>query len=104
MLFRSPGLTSGFFATLVETGSVLGTFVGHDHANDYAAMLKGVCLTYGRALGLDTYGDLTRGARVIELTEGLGDFESWIREETGRVADRFSHSQLLIRENARLHK
>lgn len=100
----SPGLNSGFFATLVETGSVLGTFVGHDHANDYAAMLKGVCLTYGRALGLDTYGDLTRGARVIELTEGLGDFESWIREETGRVADRFSHSQLLIRENARLHK
>ncbi len=58
-------------------------------------MLDGVCLTYGRALGLDTYGDQTRGARVIELTEGLRDFESWIREETGQVADRFFRSQLL---------
>jgi len=91
----SPRLNSGFFSALVESGSVLGTFVGHDHSNDYAAMLHGVCLAYGRSVGLDTYGDLGRGARVIELTEGRMDFESWIREEDGSVSDRFSHAGLI---------
>ena len=91
----SPLLNSGFFTALVEAGSVLGTFVGHDHSNDFAAMLHGICLAYGRSVGLDTYGDLERGARVIELREGRKDFESWIREESGNVADRFSHSGLI---------
>lgn len=58
-------------------------------------MLHGVCLAYGRALGLDTYGNLARGARVIELTEGAMDFESWIRDVSGASAERFSYSQLL---------
>lgn len=95
----SPRLNSGFFSALVEQGSVLGTFVGHDHSNDYAAMLHGICLVYGRSIGLDTYGDLGRGARVIELTEGRMDFESWIREEGGCVVDRFSHSRLISGTN-----
>ena len=95
----SPRLNSGFFSALVESGSVLGTFVGHDHSNDFAAVLHGVCLAYGRSVGLDTYGDLGRGARVIELTEGRMDFDSWIREEDGRVADRFIRAGLISGAN-----
>lgn len=90
----APELNSGFFATLVEAGSILGTFVGHDHVNDFAAMLHGVCLTYGRSLGLDNYGDAIRGARVIEMIEGEKDFKSWIREENGAVVDAFSYADL----------
>ena len=95
----SPRLNSGFFAALVESGSVLGTFVGHDHSNDYAAMLHGVCLAYGRSVGLDTYGDLARGARVIELAEGADDFASWIREEGGIIAAQFSRAGLISTAN-----
>ncbi|MEI8311383.1 MAG: metallophosphoesterase family protein [Verrucomicrobiota bacterium] len=91
----SPRVNSGFFTALLEAGSVLGTFVGHDHSNDFAAMLHGICLTCGRSVGLDTYGDLERGARVIELAEGMMDFVSWIREESGNVTERFSHSGFL---------
>lgn len=94
----SPMLNSGFFTALVESGSVLGTFSGHDHSNDYSAILNRICLTYGRSVGLDTYGELNRGARVIELMEGVADFESWICEEGGGTADRFSYSGLLSRE------
>lgn len=90
----APELNSGFFAALVESGSVLGTFAGHDHDNDFAASLRGISLCYGRSLGLDTYGNLARGARVIELTQGAADFTSWIREESGNETCSFTHSTL----------
>lgn len=90
----APELNSGFFAALVESGNVLGVFAGHDHDNDFAAKLHGISLCCGRSLGLDTYGNLPRGARVIELTQVAADFESWIREESGADACRFSHSGL----------
>lgn len=90
----APELNSGFFAALVEDSRVLGVFAGHDHDNDFAADLQGISLCCGRSLGLDTYGSLARGARVIELTEGAADFTAWIREESGAEACRFSHSGL----------
>ena len=90
----APELNSGFFAAMVEAGSVLGAFAGHDHDNDFAARLHGISLCYGRSLGLDTYGNLPRGARVIELREGAADFESWIREESGDEVYKFTHSAL----------
>jgi len=91
----APEINSGFFATMVENGNVLGVFAGHDHDNDFAASLHGISLCYGRSLGLDTYGSLPRGARVIELFEGATGFESWIREESGAEADRFSHAAIV---------
>lgn len=90
----APELNSGLFAALVESGTVLGAFAGHDHDNDFAARLHEITLCCGRALGLDSYGSLARGARVIELAEGAADFESWVREESGAEACRFSHSRL----------
>lgn len=88
----APELNSGLFAALVESGSVLGVFAGHDHDNDFAAKLQGISLCYGRSLGLDTYGNLPRGARIIQLYENTADFESWIREESGSEAHRYRHS------------
>src|SRR5207237_2497181 len=81
----SPVLNSGFFAALWEAGDVMGTFVGHDHVNDFEGTLHGIRLCYGRWGGYSTYGRerLVTGARVIELTEGRRDFRTSIRAEGG---------------------
>ncbi len=34
----------------------MGTFVGHDHVNDFVGDLYGIRLCYGRATGFNTYG------------------------------------------------
>lgn len=86
-----PGaLNTGMFAAMVETGSVMGVFVGHDHDNDYVVAEKGIALGYGRFSGDDTtYSALRSGARIILLEEGKRTFESWILEDDGRVVSRF---------------
>ena len=81
-----PKLNSGMFAAMVEQGDVMGTFVGHDHVNDYVASYYNIALAYGRASGAkNTYGDLTQGGRVIVLKEGKRTFDTWIREKDGAV-------------------
>ncbi|PLT47574.1 metallophosphoesterase family protein [Paenibacillus sp. FSL W8-1187] len=79
------GVNGGMFAALLEGGDVSGVFVGHDHINDYVGELHGISLGYGRATGYATYGKegFPRGARVIRLTEGRRDFDSWLRLEGG---------------------
>lgn len=87
----SPMLNSGFFAAMVEMGDVMGTFVGHDHANDFCSTLHGIQLCYGRSTRYVSYVDDVRndhfltGARVIKLTEGKRSFETWIRQNDGTV-------------------
>ncbi|RXZ82423.1 metallophosphoesterase [Paenibacillaceae bacterium] len=78
-------INSGLFAALVEQGDVMGTFVGHDHDNDYCGMLHGIRLCYGRVTGYNTYGRLQRGARMIRLQEGERGFETWIRQADGEI-------------------
>ena len=82
-----PRVNSGFFAAMHEMGDVMGTFVGHDHVNDYWGDLHGIRLCYGRGTGYNTYGreGFQRGARVIRLTEGERGFESWLRLADGTV-------------------
>ena len=82
-----PAINSGFFAALVERGDVIGTFVGHDHVNDFEGTLHGIRLCYGRASGYHTYGreGFLRGARVIRLREGVRGFETWLRLADGAV-------------------
>ena len=89
-----PGaLNTGMFAAMVESGSVMGTFVGHDHDNDYVVAEKGIALGYGRFSGDDsTYNNLRPGARIIVVEEGQRCFESWILEEDGRIAHRMKFS------------
>ncbi len=79
----APSVNSGFFAAMHNAGDVLGTFVGHDHINDFCGTLHGIRLCYGRATGYNTYGraDFPRGARVIQLCEGTRQFETWLHLE-----------------------
>ena len=84
----APALNSGFFAALVEEGDVLGTFVGHDHVNDFEGALHGIRLCYGRATGFSPYGleGFLRGARWRpRLREGERTFETSLRLEDGTV-------------------
>jgi hypothetical protein len=83
----SPSLNSGFFLAMVEAGDVMGTFVGHDHVNDFEGTLFGIRLCYGRGGGFSTYGreGMLRGARMIELREGERSFETWMSLEDGTV-------------------
>lgn len=61
-------------------------FVGHDHDNDFIGIDKGIALGYGRVTGADAYGELTRGARIIELYEDQFKFDTWISTPSGREA------------------
>ncbi|RIJ50459.1 phosphohydrolase [Maribellus luteus] len=80
----SPSLNSGMFLAMLEQGDVMGTFVGHDHVNDYISSLYGIALAYGRFSGSgDTYGDLKNGARVIVLKEDKWEFDTWLRIRGG---------------------
>lgn len=93
-----PGaLNTGMFAAMVESGSVMGTFVGHDHDIDYLVADKGICLGYGRFSGDNTtYNNLRPGVRLLLLTEGERGFETWIREDDGRMVDhaRFTEGKI----------
>lgn len=83
----APRINTGFFAALHEAGDVIGTFVGHDHINDFWGELSGIRLCYGRATGYNTYGKegFPRGARVIELREGERLFETWLHLDDGII-------------------
>lgn len=84
----APRVNSGFFAALHEAGDVMGTFVGHEHINDFWGELHGIRLCYGRTTGFNSYGrdGFPRGARVIELTESERQFETWLHLEDGVIA------------------
>ena len=73
----APQLNSGMFASMKEMGDILGVFVGHDHDDDYAVFWKGILLAYGRYTGGDTvYNNLSNGARVIEMTGRINQFQN----------------------------
>lgn len=75
----SANINSGLFASFIEMGDVMGMFVGHDHNNDYIGKLYDIALAFGRTTGINAYGNLDRGARIIELHEGEFQFDTWIR-------------------------
>ncbi len=92
-----PRINTGLFAALHEAGDVIGTFVGHEHINDYWGDLHGIRLCYGRATGYNTYGreGFPRGARVIELQEGERQFNTWLHLENGiKVLEQQEHTPL----------
>lgn len=82
-----PRLNTGFFAALHQAGGVMGTFVGHDHINDFEGERYGIRLCYGRASGYQTYGrdGFLRGARVIRCAQGERSFRTWLRLEDGTM-------------------
>lgn len=74
-------LNSGMFTAMRECGDVMGTFVGHDHNNDYIGVYHDIALAYGRYSGGKTvYNDLgLNGCRIIELTKDKREFNTYIR-------------------------
>lgn len=74
-------LNTGMFAAMRIAGDVMGTFVGHDHDNDYIGNWYDIYLAYGRYSGGKTvYNNLGKnGCRVIEMTEGQREFSTYIR-------------------------
>ncbi len=80
----SPEINTGMFAALLESGDVMGTFVGHDHINDYIGVQYGIALAYGRITKtMRDANDPKAGARVIVLKEAERKFDTWIREGNG---------------------
>lgn len=75
----SPRINSGMFTAMIEKKDVMGVFVGHDHDDNFIGCLHNICLAYGCKTGLDSYGKLEKGARVIKLFEGERKFDTWIR-------------------------
>jgi 3',5'-cyclic AMP phosphodiesterase CpdA len=82
----NPEINSGMFTAMLECGDVMGTFVGHDHINDYIGTYHNIALAYGRVTKVmrDPVNDPLAGGRVIVLKEGLRQFDTWIREKGGR--------------------
>lgn len=77
----SPEINTGMFAAMLESGDVMGTFVGHDHINDYIGVQYGIALAYGRITKtMREQDDPKAGGRVIILKEGERKFDTWIRE------------------------
>ncbi len=87
-----PRVNTGFFAAMHEMGDVMGTFVGHDHINDYEGDLYGIRLCYCRGTGFHTYGreGFPRGARIIQLMEGEREFRTWQYLADGSTLPRYS--------------
>ena len=87
-----PKKNTGLFSAMLKNKDVMGTFVGHDHDNDYTGVLDGIMLSYGRKFGACSYGSLEKGTRVIELTEGKNCFDTWIRNADGKIVDKIRNS------------
>lgn len=82
----APAINTGMFAAMLESGDVMGTFVGHDHVNDYLVNYYGIGLAYGCFSGsANTYQREQNGARIIVLKEGERRFETYIRERDGSI-------------------
>jgi hypothetical protein len=80
----SPEINTGMFAAMVECGDVMGTFVGHDHYNDYIVNYYDIALAYGRASKLRNQKKPALGGRVIVLKDGKREFDTWIRQMDGK--------------------
>ena len=80
----APRINSGMFSQFVECQDVMGVFVGHDHDNDYIGQHFDIALAYGRVSGLNAYGSLERGVRLISLYEDEKRFDTWITTSKGK--------------------
>ena len=82
----SPDINSGMYTAMLTGGDVMGTFVGHDHINDYIGVYHGMALAYGRVTKVmkNPDEDPLAGGRVIVLKEGKRTFETGIRDMDGK--------------------
>lgn len=82
----APKINTGMFSEMVLQGNVLGTFVGHDHNNNYVAQLFNIALCYGYFSGGNSYQDLPlNGARIILLEKSKPGFTTWLHRRDGKI-------------------
>lgn len=82
----SPIINSGMYGAMLQQQDVVGTFVGHDHVNDYLVDYYGIGLVYGCFSGSEnTYIRDQNGARIIQIKEGKKGFHTYIRESDGNI-------------------
>lgn len=98
----SPDINSGMFCAMLESGDVMGVFTGHDHDNDFIGKTFDIALGYGRCSGADAYGNLERGARVIDLYEDSFRFDTWIRTPEGTEFEYYFPSGLTRAEEEQM--
>lgn len=77
-LICSPNLNTGMFKSMKMMGDIMGTFVGHDHSNDFIGKYWDIALAYGRRTQWD-YDEVENGGRIIILKEGQRSFETYVR-------------------------
>lgn len=77
-LICSPNLNTGMFKSMKMMGDVMGTFIGHDHSNDFIGKYWDIALAYGRRTQ-DDYDEVENGGRIIVLKEGERRFETYVR-------------------------
>ena len=65
----APKINTGLFANMVLNGETWGMIVGHDHENNFDSTLYGIHLAYANSSGFQAYGDVPKGATVIEITK-----------------------------------
>lgn len=64
-----PNYSNGEFDAMVSQGDVVAMFFGHDHVNSFTVPYKGINLVATPGIGFRSYGDETKGSRVITIDE-----------------------------------
>lgn len=81
-------LNSGMFLAMKEMQDVMGTFVGHDHVNDYIVDYYNIALAYGHFSGWTTTytpKPVMSGVRVVLLKEDKREFDTWLHQLDGTI-------------------
>ena len=68
------------FDSIIEMGSTVGVFCGHDHLNNFSITYKGIKLTYGMSIDYLAYAGIQhkteqRGGTVITVLNDSGNVE-----------------------------
>ena len=68
---NTPWENSGLFQAMIEGGTTVATFCGHDHLNDFHGLWEGIALHTGRSASYGSYGSKTheKGIKTITLTK-----------------------------------
>ncbi|KAL8489458.1 hypothetical protein ACS0TY_025378 [Phlomoides rotata] len=75
----------GIMEVLEQRHSVKAIFVGHNHGLDWCCPYKKLWLCFARHSGYGGYGNWSRGARILEITQQPFSLKSWIRMEDGHI-------------------
>ncbi len=66
---NTPWENSGLFRTMVDTGTTVAIFCGHDHLNDFHGVWEDIALHTGRSASYGSYGskNYAKGVKTITL-------------------------------------